>query len=193
VAWGFSGFAGRCTWCHLVSSPVSRRRCAAVVTDIWRTDPGPSKRLTEPLARRSRWPAVPSRPGERSLVGGRSGPRMAHRIRGQSREPCWYRGIALDGFGTVPPGSVALHLRCDARTAGRQSWPAWPAQCGGCPWVNRLPASRCRGNSADLLLTGDVPAVDLSGTSRASGHEKIRVCGQLAPGSRPSFLQSCGH
>src|SRR6266700_8064740 len=27
----------------------------------------------------------------------------------------------------------------------------------------------------------------------ASGHEKIRVCGQLAPGSRPSFLQSCGH
>jgi len=28
---------------------------------------------------------------------------------------------------------------------------------------------------------------------RASGHEKIRVCGQLAPGSRPSFLQSCGH
>jgi hypothetical protein len=28
---------------------------------------------------------------------------------------------------------------------------------------------------------------------RASGHEKIRVCGQLAPGSRPLFLQSCGH
>ncbi len=27
----------------------------------------------------------------------------------------------------------------------------------------------------------------------ASGHEKIRVCGQLAPGSRSSFLQSCGH
>jgi hypothetical protein len=30
-------------------------------------------------------------------------------------------------------------------------------------------------------------------SARASGHEKIRVCGQLAPGSRPSFLQSCGH
>ena len=27
----------------------------------------------------------------------------------------------------------------------------------------------------------------------ASGHEKIRVCGQLAPGSRSSEFQSCGH
>ena len=29
--------------------------------------------------------------------------------------------------------------------------------------------------------------------SDASGHEKIRVCGQLAPGSRSSEFQSCGH
>jgi hypothetical protein len=28
---------------------------------------------------------------------------------------------------------------------------------------------------------------------RASGHEKIRVCGQLAPGWRSSFLPACGH
>jgi len=34
---------------------VSRRRCAAVVTDIWRTDPGPSKRFTEPLVSGLRW------------------------------------------------------------------------------------------------------------------------------------------
>ena len=27
----------------------------------------------------------------------------------------------------------------------------------------------------------------------ASGHEKMRVCGQLAPGSQPSEFQSCGH
>ena len=33
----------------------------------------------------------------------------------------------------------------------------------------------------------------ITDASYASGHEKIRVCGQLAPGSRPSFLQSCGH
>jgi hypothetical protein len=31
------------------------------------------------------------------------------------------------------------------------------------------------------------------GNHTASGHEKIRVCGQLAPGSRSSFLRSCGH
>jgi DNA-binding CsgD family transcriptional regulator len=29
--------------------------------------------------------------------------------------------------------------------------------------------------------------------SRASGHEKILVCGQLAPGARSSVFQSCGH
>ena len=27
----------------------------------------------------------------------------------------------------------------------------------------------------------------------ASGHEKMRMCSQLAPGSRLPFLQTCGH
>ncbi len=119
--------------------------------------------FAEPLAPGSRWPTVPPAPG-RSPGGRRSGPRMAHRICRQWREPCSYRGIALDGAGTVPPGAVARPLRCHARTAGgpRQPWPAWPVECGGWPWMDRLLASRCRGSSAGLLLTCDVPAVDLS-------------------------------
>jgi hypothetical protein len=37
------------------------------------------------------------------------------------------------------------------------------------------------------------PATTGTRTTSASGHEKIQVCGQLAPGAWPSFLQACGH
>ena len=47
-------------------------------------------------------------------------------------------------------------------------------------------------NTGVLSQSGCVLASP-SWENTASGHEKIRVCGQLAPGSRPSFLQSCGH
>jgi hypothetical protein len=50
VTGGIPRFAGRRALCHLVSSAVRRRRCAAVVTDTWRTESGRSKRFTEPLA-----------------------------------------------------------------------------------------------------------------------------------------------
>ena len=43
--------------------------------------------------------------------------------------------------------------------------------------------------SSGTYFPPPVRAVEIA----ASGHEKMRVCGQLAPGSRPSFLQSCGH
>jgi hypothetical protein len=49
------------------------------------------------------------------MVGGIRG------IRGPSREPCWYRGIAVDGGGTVPADAAALYVGCHARTAGRAS------------------------------------------------------------------------
>jgi hypothetical protein len=39
----------------------------------------------------------------------------------------------------------------------------------------------------------DETTIPFSVFGAASGHEKIRVCGQLALGSRPSFLRSCGH
>src|SRR6266567_6172860 len=50
LGWGFSDLAGGRALCHVVSSSVRRRRCAAVVTDMWRTESGRSKRFTEPLA-----------------------------------------------------------------------------------------------------------------------------------------------
>lgn len=33
----------------------------------------------------------------------------------------------------------------------------------------------------------------MTGEVSASGHVKMLVCGQLTPGSRPLFHQSCGH
>jgi hypothetical protein len=75
---------GRRVLCHLVSSSVSTRRCAAVVTDIWRTESGPSKRFTEPLAP----PVVTVRPPlficpqaanrRRELVPRAAGPGVRH-------------------------------------------------------------------------------------------------------------------
>jgi hypothetical protein len=55
------------------------------------------------------------------------------------------------------------------------------------PAVPCLPEVVAAGTSPLILITRRV-----RGTS-ASGHEKMQMCGQLAPGSRPSFLQSCGH
>jgi hypothetical protein len=57
---------------------------------------------------------------------------------------------------------------------------------------NKAPAEAASslGGFVYPVLNGGPPA---SAYPAASGHEKIRVCGQLAPGSRPSFLQSCGH
>ena len=40
---------------------------------------------------------------------------------------------------------------------------------------------------------GTVKSRTFHAMAAASGHAKMRVCGQLAPGSRPSFLQFCGH
>jgi len=50
----------------------------------------------------------------------------------------------------------------------RGSRPRLPGlwECNDRPRINLLPASRCAPVSADLLLTWDVPAVDLSCTSR---------------------------
>src|ERR1022692_5158871 len=58
VAWAYPGSRAffllfRCvSWCAAVSP------CMAVVTDIWRTEPGRSKRFTEPLAPGFLQPAV---------------------------------------------------------------------------------------------------------------------------------------
>jgi hypothetical protein len=78
------------------------------------------------------------------MVGGIRG------IRGPSREPCWYRGIAVDGGGTVPADAAALMW---AATPGQQAAPAWPArpaECNDRPWMNRLPVSRCRASQFPL-------------------------------------------
>ena len=54
--------------------------------------------------------------------------------------------------------------------AGQQpadAWSAaWAAECNERPRINQLPIGRCAPVSADLLLTWDVPAVDLSYTLR---------------------------
>ena len=105
----------------------------------------------------------------------RSGPRMAHEIRRQSREPLLLiSGCRLGLGGTVPPGGVALHLRYHAGGVRRQGAAAGPRVV--CRMQRpatdepRPPADRCGAAaapvSADLSLTCDVPAVDLSRTSR---------------------------
>jgi hypothetical protein len=87
--------------------------------------------------------------------------RMVRGIGGPSREPCWYRGIAVDGAEPCRPTPLRF---MQAATPGQQAapaWSAWPAECNDQPWMNRLPVSRCRAVSADLLPTCEVPAVDL--------------------------------
>jgi DNA-binding FadR family transcriptional regulator len=62
--------------------------------------------------------------------------------------------------------------------------------------VARTTARRAVGALRDEGLVYTVPPTGYlrrSSRATASGHEKMLVCGQLAPGSRPSFLQSCGH
>jgi hypothetical protein len=58
---------------------------------------------------------------EGSLVGRPSGPRMAHRIRGQVARTLLVSGYRLGRGGTVPPGAVARPLRRHTGTAGHAS------------------------------------------------------------------------
>jgi hypothetical protein len=113
-------------------------------------------------------PLSPPAPEDHCRAGGLA--RMVRGIPGPSREPSWYRGIAMDGGGTVPADAAVLHVGCHAGQQAAPAWPARPAECNDRPWMNRLPVSLCR-VSAGLLLTGDVPAVDLSCTSSCTSRD----------------------
>jgi hypothetical protein len=81
------------------------------------------QRLTEPPPG-SRWPAVPASP--RRLLAADGLARMVCRIRGPSREPCWYRGIAVDGAEPCRLTLRRFMRAARARTAGRASVaPLW--------------------------------------------------------------------
>ncbi len=125
VAWAYPGsraffLLSRCVSCCAAVSP-----CIAVVTDIWRTESGRSKRFTEPLVLPI---AIVSRLGE-----GRPGPgnitrdrrlglRMAHRIRGQSRlslMPGRRHGPMEEA---APPGDATVHSS-PRLAVGHVTWP----------------------------------------------------------------------
>jgi hypothetical protein len=138
-----------------------------------------SKRFTEPLAPGFRRPTVlgeePARPPDDHWWSDSPALAWPTRSAGSRENPvAGYRGVALDWGGTVPPGGVALHLRYHAGGVRRQAAPAGPRVV--CRMQRpatdepRPPAGRCGAAaapvSADLSLTCDVPAVDLSRTSR---------------------------
>src|SRR5689334_25104089 len=77
AAWGFPVPAGRCALCHPRSLAARSRRCATVVTDMWRTDRGLEERFSAPLAPGRRRPTAlgeqPCSPWRITLVTRRAG------------------------------------------------------------------------------------------------------------------------
>jgi hypothetical protein len=88
------------------------------------------------------------------------------------------------GSSSDPYAAASSTNTSGLRKGPGQRW--WPSS--GTPQVRDGPADRNRRRSNGREMVACC-ALAFS----ASGHEKMRVCGQLAPGSRPSFLQCCGH
>ena len=171
MAWAYPGsraalLLSRCvSWCAAVCP------CIAVVTDIWRTESGQEERFTEPLAPGCRWPSVlgeePARPP--AIPGGRPvwpthGPRSA----GSRENPA--------DIGVLPWAGAEL-CRLAVRRLICASTPGSRPRLPGPRMICRMqrpatdepaPSWRCSASfrSADLLLTCEVPAVDLSCISR---------------------------
>ena len=115
-----------------------------------------SGRFTEPLAPGFRWPpsSVKSPSGSRKITGGS----RVWPTRGPRNPRALTRTLLISGYrvGLTTPGVspclLGLHMGCRMqRPATDKPASSWP---------------RRRQFSADLLLTWDVPAVDLSYTSR---------------------------
>jgi hypothetical protein len=114
--------------------------------------------------------------------------------------------LLIIGLGLrVILGAVTRGLAAAARRRGHRT----TQRVAQCYARNNVAGNPCRGRGQQgtiCLLTWryrntDVPPHRANETNcaghaavnGASGHEKIQVCGQLAPGSRPSEFLSCGH
>src|ERR1039457_1444998 len=113
MAWAYPGSRAYFLLSRCVSRCATVSPCIAVVTDIWRTESGPSQRFTETLAPGFRYPAVPveSAPGPADRWCSTVWPTHGPRHLAGSRENPAEKGIAPDWVGTMLSGAVALHIR----------------------------------------------------------------------------------